>query len=186
MIRNGGVVRMSGLALMLGQALMVSAMPVGGAVAQTVVKGSTIQQMIGLTPDAIAATTRGIRPAGPAGQPARALAIDLTVRFATGSAVLSPQAVEQLNELGAALKGAPASYRFRIEGHTDTTGTREGNLALSLRRAEAVVAFLTERHGIAAIQLQPVGRGQEHLLVATPDQVDEPANRRVTVVNLGG
>jgi len=180
MVGFGDGLRASGLALVIGVALG------GGAAAQTVVKGATIQQMIGLTPDAIAATTRGIRPAGPAAQPARPLSIDLTVRFATGSAALSSQAVEQLNELGAALKSAPAGYRFRIEGHTDTTGTREGNMALSQRRAEAVVTFLAERFGIAVSQLQAVGRGQERLLVATQDQVDEPANRRVTVVNLGG
>jgi outer membrane protein OmpA-like peptidoglycan-associated protein len=56
---------------------------------------------------------------------------------------------------------------------------------LSQRRADAVVAYLTSKFAISAAQLQAVGRGQEKLLVTTPDQTNEPANRRVTVVNLG-
>jgi outer membrane protein OmpA-like peptidoglycan-associated protein len=171
------------------------ALVAGGAAghAQKLIPGSTIQQQIGLTPDAISAATRGIRPAGPAtatpaatsAAPAKELSIDLTVRFATGSAELTPQAIAQLNELGGALKSAPSSFRFRIEGHTDTTGTPEANKMLSQRRADAVVAYLTSKFAISAAQLQAVGRGQEKLLVTTPDQTNEPANRRVTVVNLG-
>ena len=145
--------------------------------------------------------TRGIRPgmrpedAGGGGavsswmrpgavQPREA---NLSVPFATGSAEVSPSAARVLDELGAALtRPSLASGRFRIEGHTDTVGSAEANRALSERRAAGVVAYLARRHGIDRARLDPVGMGQEGLLVPTGPGVAEPRNRRVLVVNVGG
>jgi len=110
----------------------------------------------------------------------------LTVNFATGSADLTPQAVQALNELGRALASKDlAAYKFRIEGHTDTVGSSEANRALSEQRAKAVVAYITSHFGVDAGRLQPVGMGDQELAVPTPPQTPEPRNRRVLVVNLG-
>jgi outer membrane protein OmpA-like peptidoglycan-associated protein len=113
--------------------------------------------------------------------------VNLTVTFATGSAELTLQATQALESLGTALSDTRLSgYRFRVEGHTDTVGTREYNQALSERRAETVVAYITARFQVDPGRLQPVGLGMEHLLVPTPDQTAELRNRRVHVINLGG
>lgn len=113
-------------------------------------------------------------------------AVALTVTFATGSARLTPQAEQTLNTLGRALASAELSpFRFRIEGHTDTTGSRTLNQTLSEERAAAVRDFLIQRHGIAPQRLVAVGFGQDQLLVPTPDNTPEARNRRVQVVNLG-
>src|SRR5690242_14808560 len=109
-----------------------------------------------LTPTGPSGPTRGIRlqPAtgsagSTAGQPnvsrqAPAPAISLTVQFATGSAELTPEATRVLDNLGKALSDQTlASYRFRIEGHTDTVGTRPYNKELSDRRAATVVDYLS-------------------------------------------
>ncbi len=113
--------------------------------------------------------------------------ISLTVNFATGSAELTPQAVGILDRLGAALSSDTLSrYRFRIEGHTDTVGTREFNMTLSEQRADAVVSYIRNRFHIAASRLEAVGMGTSRLLVPTGDQVDEPRNRRVQITNIGG
>jgi OmpA-OmpF porin, OOP family len=112
--------------------------------------------------------------------------VNLTVDFATGSAQLTPQAITTLDQLGKALKSSElASYRFRIEGHTDTVGAAAYNKALSERRAEAVVQYLTHRFGLQPERLEAVGLGETDLLVPTPPQTPEPRNRRVEVVNLG-
>lgn len=112
--------------------------------------------------------------------------VNLTVDFATGSAELTPEAVATLDQLGKALKSSElASYRFRIEGHTDTVGTAAYNKTLSERRAEAVVQFLTQRFGLQPARLEAVGLGETGLLVPTPPQTPERRNRRVEVVNLG-
>lgn len=121
-----------------------------------------------------------------ASQPAVAPTINLTVNFATGSAELTPQAVRMLDTLGAALSSdALSGYRFRIEGHTDTVGTREYNKALSERRAETVVGYIQQKYHVAGTRLEAAGMGQDQPLVPTAAQVDEPRNRRVQVTNIG-
>jgi OmpA-OmpF porin, OOP family len=120
--------------------------------------------------------------AGPASGPA----VNLTVNFATGSAELTPDAIRALDELGRALSSKDLSaYRFRIEGHTDTVGSQEFNRTLSERRAEAVVDYVAKKYGVDPSKLQPVGMGEDGLLVQTPPQTPEPRNRRVQVINLG-
>ena len=123
--------------------------------------------------------------AAPAPQ-AAAPSIDLTVQFQSGSAELTPDAMRALDQLGKALSSeALSAFRFRIEGHTDTTGSRSVNMTLSQARAAKVSEYLQGRYGVAGTRLEPVGRGQEALKVATPDQTPEPRNRRVQVVNIG-
>ena len=143
--------------------------------------------------------TRGIRPVAPGGQPGAqapaaqpgarvtgAPSVNLTVTFATGSAELTPQAIRTLDELGRALSSPDlAGFRFRVEGHTDTVGTTALNQSLSERRAAAVVQYLGSRFGIPASRLEAVGRGESQPLVSTGDEVNEPRNRRVQVVNIG-
>jgi OOP family OmpA-OmpF porin len=117
---------------------------------------------------------------------AEAPSVNLTVQFQNGSAELTPAAMRTLDELGRALSSSTlASFRFRIEGHTDTVGSREYNQALSQERAASVAKYLEQKFGVSAARLEPVGRGQEGLLVSTPDQTPEPRNRRVQVINLG-
>ncbi len=113
------------------------------------------------------------------------LSSTVDVQFATGSAELTGTAMRKLDQLGRALSDpAVASYRFRIEGHTDTVGAKDLNQALSERRAEAVAAYLRTRFAIPAERLQAVGVGSDGLAVQTGDQVAEPRNRRVLIVNL--
>jgi OOP family OmpA-OmpF porin len=125
--------------------------------------------------------------ASPATPAAQAPSVNLTVQFASGSAELTPQARQTLDELGKALSSPQlAAFRFRIEGHTDTVGTPEENQVLSDHRAAAVVAYLEQKFGVNASRLEAVGMGERGLLVPTPPQTPEPRNRRVTVINLGG
>jgi outer membrane protein OmpA-like peptidoglycan-associated protein len=140
-----------------------------------------------LSPAPGGAPTRGIRLGQPtAARPAPAPAVSLNVLFATGSAELTPEAIQTLNDLGRALTDPTlAHYRFRVEGHTDTVGGLDYNKALSDRRASAVAAYLADRFHVDPGRLQSVGMGQEGLLVHTPDQTPEARNRRVLVVNLG-
>lgn len=156
--------------------------------------GPTAEELIkALTPTP--GVTRGSRPvvsaAGQgAGHAAAGHAVagqaSLTLTFATGSAALTPQAMSSLDALGSALSSTQLqSYKFLIEGHTDTVGTPAGNRALSQARAEAAAAYLEHRFAIPASRLETVGRGEEGLAVPTGPQVAEPRNRRVQVINLG-
>lgn len=132
-----------------------------------------------------ASSSSARRPAA-AGAAAPAPSVNLTVQFATNSADLTPGAIRTLAELGRALSSSTLTgYRFRIEGHTDTAGQPEANRALSERRAQAVVAYLTSTYHLDGSKLEPVGMGQDGLLVQTPPNTPEARNRRVQIVNLG-
>lgn len=170
---------------------------------------SSDQILKSLTPTSTMGTTRGIRiapggsaPGGSAAggsvaggsasaghaQPAaaKAPAVSMTVQFATGSAELTPQAVQTLTSLGQALSNPTlANYRFRIEGHTDTVGSPAANQQLSQRRAEAVVDYLASNFHIDRSRVQAIGMGQDGLMIQTPPQTPEARNRRVQVVNIG-
>jgi outer membrane protein OmpA-like peptidoglycan-associated protein len=112
--------------------------------------------------------------------------IALSVEFRSGSADLTPAATTTLSKLGMALNSRKlAGYRFRIEGHTDTVGTKDGNQRLSQARADKVADFLEHDFGVLRERLVPVGVGEEGLAVLSADQKDEPHNRRVLVVNIG-
>ncbi len=112
--------------------------------------------------------------------------VSLSVEFATGSANLTPRAQRTLDELGKALVSDTLSqYHFRVEGHTDTVGTQAYNKALSQQRADAVARYLEDRFGVKSDRLDPVGKGEEGLLVPTPLNTPNERNRRVSVVNLG-
>ena len=131
------------------------------------------------------------QPAHPISAPAPApvtgaAAVNLTVNFPSGSATLTPAVRSSLDALGHALASNElSSYRFRIEGHTDTVGSPEDNRALSRKRAEAVVSYLVSQHRIDPARLEAEGLGQDSPLIATPPQTPEPRNRRVQVVKLG-
>ena len=163
---------------------------------------STDQIIKSLMPTAPTGATRGIRigpgptaqpqspqsPQSPTATPPReaAPAISLTVQFATGSADLTPEAIQTLDSLGKALSNqALSQYRFRIEGHTDTVGTRDYNKALSDRRAATVVDYIANNFHVDRNRLEAIGMGEDGLMIPTPAQTPEPRNRRVQVVNLG-
>ena len=63
-----------------------------------------------------------------------------------------------------------------IAGHTDTVGPRDKNLKLSGDRARAIAAWFRKR-GLT-IKVSYEGFGEDRLRVVTPDEKDEPANRR--------
>ena len=100
------------------------------------------------------------------------------VLFAFGSAELDAHAQSALEELRDFLKATPGS--ILITGHTDATGDATANLVLSLARADATRAWLTE-HGIDASRMTTQGRGSADPVVpnaSTPEQLQQ--NRRVT------
>jgi OOP family OmpA-OmpF porin len=70
--------------------------------------------------------------------------------------------------------------RINVTGHADRSGGDNYNMALSLRRANAVKDVLV-REGIAEAQIALVGRGESQPLIQTADGVREPQNRRVEI-----
>ena len=81
------------------------------------------------------------------------------------------------------LKRWPAA-KITVEGHTDSRGTNEYNLALGDRRANAVKDYLVSR-GIAADRLRTVSYGEERPKYDNSREETRRLNRRAAmVVNL--
>jgi OOP family OmpA-OmpF porin len=93
---------------------------------------------------------------------------------------LSQQALNTIKQAAAAFK-QKGNARITATGHTDTSGPESYNMALSLRRANAVKDALV-REGVPAQAITVIGRGEQGLLVQTGDGVREPQNRRVEIV----
>ena len=113
--------------------------------------------------------------AAPAGAGPRAF----TVFFEFDKAAISADADRILVQAAESAKSGMFT-RIRATGHTDTVGSARYNMALSIRRANAVRDVLV-REGIPATQIVVVGRGEAQLLVPTPDRINEPRNRRVEI-----
>ena len=107
--------------------------------------------------------------------------ISATRYIDTGQAVLRPESTAQLAEMAGALKAAPA-LKVYIVGHTDNQGELQGNSTLSQKRADAVVAALSSKYGIAPARL--LGRGVANLapLASNDSEAGRAQNRRVELV----
>ncbi len=95
---------------------------------------------------------------------------------------LSQQALATISQAAEAFKST-GQTRITATGHTDTSGPDNYNMALSLRRANAVKNALVN-DGVPATAISVIGKGEHDLLVPTADGVREPQNRRV-VIDLG-
>src|SRR5690349_19429661 len=78
---------------------------------------------------------------------------------------------------------ANGSARVRLEGHTDERGSREYNIGLGERRAQAVRRALLLQ-GVAEAQLTTVSYGEERPASAGSDEQAYSQNRRVEIVYL--
>lgn len=101
------------------------------------------------------------------------------IHFDVNAAVIRPEAVPVLATLFDGLK-ADQSTAISIEGHTSSEGTTAYNQPLSERRAQAVVADLTQR-GIAASRLSALGIGEARPIASNNDENGRSLNRRVEV-----
>ncbi|MBW6507403.1 MAG: peptidoglycan-associated lipoprotein Pal [Rhodobacteraceae bacterium] len=106
------------------------------------------------------------------------------VLFAVDQSTLSPEARNVLSGQALWLSQNP-QYSAIIEGHADEQGTREYNLALGARRANAVQEFLISQ-GVAPNRLRTVSYGKERPLAVCSVESCYAQNRRaLTVVALG-
>lgn len=126
------------------------------------------------TPDEVRATFGDALAAQPV-RPAH-----FTLYFVEGSDNLTEESKQTLDRMFADLDKRPVRD-IVIVGHTDAVGTDQYNDALAKKRADSVSALLVAR-GVAPKDIVAIGRGKRELLIATPDGIAEPRNRRVEIV----
>ena len=125
------------------------------------------------------AVDRGNSGVSAAGRDLAAAGTDI-VYFSSDSAELTPEARSELAQQATWL-GRNRSQSITIEGHADERGTREYNLALGARRAEAVKRFLIE-HGIDGTRVRTSTYGKERPLAVCDDISCWSQNRRAQTV----
>ena len=108
------------------------------------------------------------------------IALSLRVQFDLDSAVLTPVAMRDLDQVAIAFNRPElGTSTLTLEGHTDSSGGAGYNQRLSQLRADAVVTYLVSR-GVASDRLRAVGHGESRPL-ASLDPAD-PRQRRVEIV----
>jgi len=99
------------------------------------------------------------------------------ILFAFSKSDLGDSAKDNLNKLVAILNKYP-NTNIEIQGHTDSRGTDQYNMALSLRRANAVRDYLAS-HGIAGTRMTTRGFGESAPAYSNDTPEGMAQNRRV-------
>lgn len=107
------------------------------------------------------------------------LEVPSDISFATGSAAIEPRLRPILDAFANGL-GAQPQMIVRIVGHTDSTGSDAVNDPLSLRRAESVRNYLTDR-GVGAGRIEVAGRGSREPVASNDTAEGRAKNRRVEI-----
>lgn len=105
-----------------------------------------------------------------------ASAADTVFYFDYDKALLKPESRAALLEHAAALNSNPRSVR--LEGHADERGTREYNMALGERRANAVKEFMVLQ-GVSAGLIEVISYGEERAASYGSNDSAWSLNRRV-------
>ncbi len=105
------------------------------------------------------------------------------VFFAVDQSTLTPVAMQTLDGQAQWLLSNP-NYLIVIEGHADETGTREYNVALGARRANAAREYLISR-GVPGNRLRTISYGKERPVATCANESCWSQNRRaVTVISI--
>jgi len=100
-----------------------------------------------------------------------------TIEFETGSALLTPQGRAILDQMAAVL-AKMSGKTVEIIGHTDNSGSRTSNIALSQARADAVKGYLVTK-GVAPRAMTTMGVGPDQPIASNDTGDGRARNRRI-------
>jgi peptidoglycan-associated lipoprotein len=123
---------------------------------------------------------RSVDASGNPINPQTGVALTRVFYFDYDKAVLQPESLAILEQHAAFLKASP-DRRVTIDGFTDERGTREYNLALGERRADAVATFLVSQ-GVRRSQIDVVSYGEERPADPGHSESAWAKNRRAELV----
>lgn len=103
--------------------------------------------------------------------------------FDFDKAILKPEAKVKLDDMASKLKDVNLEVIVAV-GHTDSVGTDEYNQKLSIRRSEAVKAYIISR-GIDAKRVFSEGKGEKQPVADNKTKDGRAKNRRVEIEVVG-
>lgn len=149
---------------------------IGGAV------GGTAGAFIGKKMDRQAAQIKQTVPGATVTRAGEGIVVkfDSGILFDVDKADLKPAALTNLQNLAKSMQDNPQTD-ISIVGHTDSTGTAEHNMDLSVRRAAAVKSYLVTA-GVADARLTTVGKGETEPIASNGTPEGRAQNRRVEII----
>lgn len=105
------------------------------------------------------------------------------IYFDFNKADVKPQSDQALTEIAKLLQ-TRAGLKVLVVGHTDAVGSFESNCTLSQRRADAIVAALSTKHGLDNKRLFPVGVSFASPIATNTTDEGRAKNRRVELVEM--
>jgi outer membrane protein OmpA-like peptidoglycan-associated protein len=108
---------------------------------------------------------------------------DDSMKFPVSKAKLSPEAQARLDAFAEKLKTDNRNVYVEVQGHTDATGSKEGNIRLGAERAEAVRRYLNQ-HGVPLNRMSTISYGAEAPVAPNTNRAGRQANRRVVLIVL--
>lgn len=121
--------------------------------------------------------------AAPAGPISEKVSFSADAFFDFDKAVLKPEGRAKLDKLVADIKGVNIEVVIAV-GHTDNVGGDSYNQRLSVRRAEAVKAYLVSK-GIESNRVYTEGKGEKQPVADNKTSEGRAKNRRVEVEVVG-
>lgn len=109
---------------------------------------------------------------------------DNDVKFGFESSKLSDEAKAAIDEFANKLKQENKGVYIEIQGHTDTSGSESYNEQLGLERAEAVMRYLNQEHGVPLHRMNVISYGESEPIADNSTREGRSQNRRVTLVVL--
>ncbi len=102
------------------------------------------------------------------------------VNFESGKSDLLPYAYPELDKVLKVMKDHPVT-KWKIEGHTDNTGSYKVNMVLSLKRAQSVYSYFL-KNGINGERLFVNGYGPDFPIADNNTETGKTLNRRVAII----
>jgi len=103
-----------------------------------------------------------------------------SIYFETNSAAMSPDSRAVVDDIGTFMR-AYENTVVDIEGNSDSTGSREVNVAISKQRAESVKSYLMKKYGYPAARLRTVGNGPDKPIETNDTAEGRDKNRRTDI-----
>ena len=119
----------------------------------------------------------GLRVAAAGQEVVDAALADRTIEFEPGNSTLTPAGRQVLDRLLPVLQQLP-DRKFEVIGHTDASGSRAQNIALSAARADAVKTYLVSQ-GVAPRLVQTSAAGPDRPIASNDTPEGRARNRRI-------
>jgi outer membrane protein OmpA-like peptidoglycan-associated protein len=108
---------------------------------------------------------------------------DDSLKFPVSKATITPEVGSRLDAFVDKLKSENRNVYVEVQGHTDTTGSKEGNYRLGEERAEAVRRYLNQK-GVALNRIGTISYGPDQPIAPNNTRDGRASNRRVVLIVL--